>query len=106
MAFLTIDKTKCKQDGICAAECPRRIITQEDDKSFPQISKADEAICMACGHCVAVCPYGALSLARVNIEDGPEIKKELILSWSQAEQFLRSRRSIPSVFFLNQIYFQ
>ena len=94
MAFLTIDKTRCKQDGICAAECPRRIITQKDDKSFPQIAKADEAICMACGHCIAVCPHGALSLAGVHIEDCPEIKKDLILSWSQAEQFLRSRRSI------------
>ncbi len=41
MAFLTIDETKCKQDGICAAECPRRIITQEDSKSFPKVAEAD-----------------------------------------------------------------
>ena len=31
MAFLTIDENKCKQDGICAAECPRQIITQKDE---------------------------------------------------------------------------
>ena len=43
MAFLTIDETKCKKDGICAAECPRRIIIQEDDKSFPQVTQTDEA---------------------------------------------------------------
>ena len=43
MAFLTIDETKCKQDGICAAECPRRIITQVDDKSFPKVTDPDEA---------------------------------------------------------------
>jgi NAD-dependent dihydropyrimidine dehydrogenase PreA subunit len=54
MTFLTIDETKCKQDGICAAECPRGIIIQEDDKSFPQVAQADEASCMTCGHCVAV----------------------------------------------------
>ncbi len=94
MAFLTIDENKCKQDGICAAECPRQIITQEDDASFPQVAEADEAYCMACGHCVAVCPHGALSVAGVDIEVCPEIEKNLVLSWDQAEQFLRSRRSI------------
>jgi nitroreductase/NAD-dependent dihydropyrimidine dehydrogenase PreA subunit len=94
MAFLTIDETKCKQDGICAAECPRRIITQEDDASFPQVAEADEAYCMVCGHCVAVCPHGALSVTGVNIEDCPEIERDLVLSWDQTGQFLRSRRSI------------
>jgi nitroreductase/NAD-dependent dihydropyrimidine dehydrogenase PreA subunit len=94
MALLTIDESKCKKDGICAAECPRQIIIQKDDESFPQIRPADEASCMACGHCVAVCPHGALSVAGVAVEDCPEIEKELVLSWDQAEQFLRSRRSV------------
>ena len=94
MAFLTIDETKCKHDGICASECPRRIIIQEVDKSYPQIAQADEANCMTCGHCVAVCPHGALSVTGVDIEYCPEIEKDLVLSWDQAEQFLRSRRSI------------
>jgi nitroreductase/NAD-dependent dihydropyrimidine dehydrogenase PreA subunit len=94
MAFLTIDETRCKQDGICAAECPRRIITQEDETSFPQVAEADEACCMTCGHCVAVCPHGALSVAGVDIEDCPEIERDLVLSWDQTGQFLRSRRSI------------
>lgn len=78
MAFLTIDETKCKQDGICAAECPRQIIIQENDKSFLHIVKTEEANCLACGHCVAVCPHGALSVAGVDIEDCPEIEK----TWS------------------------
>jgi len=94
MAFLTIDENKCKQDGICAAECPRQIITQEDDKSFPRVAETDEANCMVCGHCVAVCPHGALSVTGVEIVDCPEIEKDLVLSWDQAEQFLRARRSI------------
>jgi ferredoxin len=94
MAFLTIDETKCKQDGICAAECPRRIIIQEDGKSFPQVAEADEVYCMTCGHCVAVCPHGALSVSGVDIEDCPEIERALVLSWDHAKQFLRTRRSI------------
>jgi len=94
MTFLTIDETRCKQDGICAAECPRQIITQKDETSFPQVAKTDEAYCMVCGHCVAVCPHGALSVAGVDIEDCPEIESDLSLSWGQTLQFLRSRRSI------------
>jgi len=94
MAILTIDETKCKQDGICAAECPRQLIIQEDDKSFPRIPPANEASCMACGHCVAVCPHGALSVAGVDINDCLEINNDLALSRDQADQFLRSRRSI------------
>ena len=93
MAFITIDETKCKQDGICAAECPRGVIRQEKD-SCPTIDPADEAYCMSCGHCVAVCPHGALSLAAVDINDCPEIRGDLVLTEDQAEQFLRSRRSI------------
>ncbi|MCP4630774.1 MAG: ferridoxin [bacterium] len=94
MAFLTIDENKCKQDGICAAECPRRIIILENNGDYPQVAEADEAYCMVCGHCVAVCPHGALSVTGVDIEDCPKIEKKLVLFWDQTEQFLRSRRSI------------
>ncbi len=94
MALLTIDETRCKKDGICAAECPRQIIIQEDETSLPYVTPANEAKCMACGHCVAVCPHGALSVTGVAVEDCPEIEKDLVLSWKQAKQFLRSRRSI------------
>ena len=58
MAFLTIDETEGKRDGICGAECPRRIIAQKDARSIPQIDQVDEASCMSCGHWVAVCPTG------------------------------------------------
>ena len=94
MAFLTIDETKCKQDGICAAECPRGIISGGDKEDFLQVAKAHEAFCMTCGHCVAVCPHGALSVVGVDVKDCPQIDKELVPSYEQAEQFLRSRRSI------------
>jgi nitroreductase/NAD-dependent dihydropyrimidine dehydrogenase PreA subunit len=94
MAFLTIEETKCKRDGICAAECPAGIITQKDDASIPQVADADGAICLVCGHCVVVCPHGALSVTGVDIADCPKIEKDLGLSWDQTGQFLRSRRSI------------
>ena len=94
MGLLIIDESKCKKDGICAGECPMAIIKLEDDDSFPRIVPGGDDICNSCGHCVAVCPHGALSHARVPIENSPLIEKELDINEEQAVQFLRSRRSI------------
>lgn len=94
MNFITIDQEKCKQDGICAATCPMGLIELKDEKSFPTPIEKAEEICITCGHCVAVCPHGALSLKSMKSEQCTRIQKELQISPEQAEQFLRSRRSV------------
>ncbi len=94
MGLVTVDKDKCKKDAICAMECPRRIISMDGEDGHPMIAEEKEAFCMVCGHCVAVCPHGAMSIAGVELADCPDIERELDLSEEQAEQFLRSRRSI------------
>ncbi len=94
MSLFTIDEKKCKKDGICVAECPVRIIAMKDASSMP-VPTADAAEqCIRCGHCVAVCPHGAFRHALLKPEDFPPIDKAHALSLEQAEQFLRSRRSI------------
>lgn len=94
MAFFTIDENKCKKDGICVAECPFDIIQLKDGNGYPELITGGEEMCMACGHCVAVCPHGAFSHSMVPIQDSPQIKKERIIDKQEAIQFLRSRRSI------------
>jgi nitroreductase/ferredoxin len=94
MGLLIIDKSKCKRDGICEQECPARIIQLPEGKSFPEIVPGGEETCLDCGHCVAVCPHGALSHERISIESSPAIREELRIDENQALQFLRSRRSI------------
>ena len=94
MALLIIDETKCKKDGICTRECPMGIIKLKDGNGFPEMVPGGEAICNSCGHCVAICPHGALSHARVPIDNSPAIEKALEISEEQAVQFLRSRRSV------------
>lgn len=94
MGLLTIDQEKCNKDGICVSECPRVIIRMQEGDGYPEIIPGGEETCMLCGHCVAVCPHGALSHAKVPIEDCPPIEKELTVNIEQAAQFLRTRRSI------------
>ncbi|MFC1824777.1 nitroreductase family protein [Thermodesulfobacteriota bacterium] len=93
MGLLRIDEKKCKKDGICVDECPSMIIRLKDRDGFPEIVPNPKSDCLVCGHCVAVCPQGALSHENVPIESCPPIKKELKITGDQAFQFLRSRRS-------------
>ena len=51
-------------------------------------------MCLRCGHCVAVCPHGALSHAEVPLSGCPEIRREAMVTHEQAIQFLRARRSV------------
>ncbi len=96
MGILIIDEAKCKKDGLCARECPMIIIKLKDGNGFPEMVPRGEDVCNNCGHCVAICPNGALSHASVPIEKSPSIEKEMEISEEQAVQFLRSRRSVRS----------
>jgi nitroreductase/NAD-dependent dihydropyrimidine dehydrogenase PreA subunit len=92
--LLVVDEKKCVKDGLCADECPARIIESTKKKTYPRLIPGGEAFCIACGHCVAVCPKGALSHRIIPSQDCPVIKKKLAVSEEQTWQMLRSRRSI------------
>lgn len=94
MRLLNVDPSKCKQDGLCAADCPMGIIRFTGKESYPEMPPENEALCIRCGHCVAVCPHGALDHTAVPLAACTDIDKNLVISSAQAEQFLRSRRSI------------
>lgn len=94
MSLFTVDPEKCAKDGICVEECPIKIIEIKDGHATPTpISGADE-LCINCGHCVAVCPHGALAHRAMTPEDCPAVKKEWLLGPDQAAHFLRARRSV------------
>lgn len=92
MDLITVDKEKCNKDGICAAECPMRIIDMQN--GFPQLMKGAEPFCINCGHCVAVCPTTALSHKNLSPEACLDFNPEWALSPEQTEHFLRQGRSI------------
>lgn len=94
MGFLIIDREKCRKDGICARTCPGRIITMDGNDGYPDMVAHGEEGCTRCGHCVAVCPHGALRHEKIPLEGCPPVTEELKIGEAQAIQFLRSRRSI------------
>lgn len=93
MELFSIDQKTCRQDGICAAVCPSRIIEFQKG-ACPVPAAGAEKACIACGHCVAACPGGSLDHRAMTAEQCPPVQQDLALSADHAEHFLRSRRSI------------
>ncbi len=94
MGLLEIDRNKCKKDAICAEECPMGIIKMADEDGYPFLMAGAEEACIRCGHCVAVCPHGAMRHTSIPMERCLPIQKDLAINKEQAVQFLRSRRSV------------
>jgi ferredoxin len=89
-----VDQEKCNRDGICVAECPTHVLEIIEDGDFPTPTVDFSGTCLKCGPCVAACPTGAVSLDWLAPDECPSIRGDLELSPEQAEQFLRSRRSV------------
>ena len=92
MSLFTIDKSKCKKDGICAIDCPLGIISFDND--YPFTTAEAEKGCINCGHCLAICPHEALSLSKMPLENCQPFRPELIPSFEQVEAFLKGCRSV------------
>jgi len=72
------------------------IIKIQEPEAFPSLVPDGEALCINCGHCVGVCPHGALRLETMAPEACDPVKRDLLPTPEQVEHFLRSRRSVRS----------
>lgn len=91
MGSVRIDRELCTQCGLCVQDCVRRVLFQQPDG---QIVVGDEAWCILCGHCVAVCPPGAISHSALGSEGFDDIPRESRLDLDNLRAFLRRRRSV------------
>ena len=91
MPQITINPDLCKRDGICVLSCPAQGFVQMEKGSLPEV--AYEEHCIACGHCVCLCPHGAISHADFPPGSVHSLRQEMIPSSEQLLEILRSRRS-------------
>lgn len=91
---LSVDQKKCGGDGACAAVCPIRILEIGKDTRVPGFVEGGEKACINCGHCVTVCPTGALSLASMPVDSCRTLAKDWRILPEPLEQFMKGRRSI------------
>jgi nitroreductase/NAD-dependent dihydropyrimidine dehydrogenase PreA subunit len=92
MPKITVDQNKCKRDGLCVLVCPEQVFEQSDKTKIPAIVRAD--ICLSCGHCVAICPHGAIAHESVPSSRIRPIVQQKLPTPEQLEHLICVRRSV------------
>ncbi len=94
MALFTADPSRCARDGACVAECPVRIVDLQPADPAPSVPAEAEEFCRHCGHCVAVCPHGAIVCGDMRPDQMDAAPVEWPLGPEEAGRVLRARRSV------------
>ena len=88
---IAIDQEVCRKCGLCVEACIHAKLKHPDTSAPPRV--AEDMECIACGHCVAICPTGALSHSAFSPEAIRPLNSELLPSPDQMMETLRARRS-------------
>jgi len=88
---IEIDRGICDREGLCAQVCPW-VLGQESPNSVPTVAHPHE--CILCGHCVAVCPTGAITHLDMDAKNFLPTQPGQIVSPDTLQLFLRRRRSV------------
>lgn len=89
MSWVTIDYDKCTICGTCIEGCGRCFHMEGDRVTV----HADQNCCSLCGRCVALCPTGAVTHDKMNMENFPEIRRREFITPDDFTDFVRQRRS-------------
>jgi nitroreductase/NAD-dependent dihydropyrimidine dehydrogenase PreA subunit len=91
MLEISINEDVCKKDGFCARACVSGIFQQEKMGTIPKIEHTER--CILCGHCVAICPHGAISHSHFPEGSVSPLRADLVPTYDQVLELIRSRRS-------------
>lgn len=94
MDFVKIDADKCTRDLLCIKDCPAQILKINKETNLPFMIDKGHQFCMLCGHCMAICPTGALSLYDISAADCPPVQRDLLPDGASVFHLLQTRRSI------------
>ncbi|HAK47342.1 MAG TPA: hypothetical protein DCO79_15660 [Spirochaeta sp.] len=91
-----INSTECTFCGLCAADCPSRIITIDKNSQTAEIASSG---CIECSHCAMICPVGAVRADGEQLQSYPAGTAEFASSPDAVaafEHLIKSKRSVRS----------
>ena len=93
-----VDENLCIGCGECAKDCPFQLIEMKED--IPMLTKENEANCVQCQHCLAVCSTGALSILGKNPADsipltGGEVPVQQLATLMKGRRSVRRYKKEP-----------
>lgn len=87
--LIKVNYKKCVKCGLCARDCVMGVIDMSG--GWPEQIREN---CIACGHCVAICPTTAMDNVKSPLSLQVSLKNTRPLAAEEAERFLRLRRSV------------
>jgi len=94
MPLIDVNPDICKRCFTCTKTCPMLIFAKKDKESIPDILNDNLQFCLLCGHCVAICPNGAITHDSFPPGSIVPVRREVLPSAEQVIEMLRMRRSI------------
>lgn len=94
MSLISIIPSLCTCPNACVDSCPYALLTRSEGQLPEEVPGAYD-VCIRCGHCMAVCPTGALSNAHLQGQEFTEISR-LDRAGDPMAFALRTRRSTRS----------
>lgn len=98
--MIKFDYEKCNSCMICLKSCGSRLLKEDPQSNQPHLAYD---FCSDCGHCVSVCPQGAISLENKEASQIPSIKDHSIkfqdfLNLTKARRSYRiyQKKSVPN----------
>ena len=91
MSVVSIDPQQCKKDGLCVRVC-EKVFAQETEGSVPIVVREEH--CNSCGHCVLICPAGAITQKDCPPENVHPVNREILPSYESLREMIAARRSI------------
>lgn len=94
MQKIVLDQSLCIRCGQCTLVCPNQILRRQTSQDYPACEQGAEENCIACHHCIAACPGGALTVNGIGCSDCLENDKSIVIRFEHIAHLIRNRRSI------------
>jgi nitroreductase/NAD-dependent dihydropyrimidine dehydrogenase PreA subunit len=91
MLKFEVRQEKCTRCGLCAKDCPVKIIDLKT--GYPRIEVDKEQTCIRCQHCLAICPTAAISILGRDPKQSRSIEGNFP-DPDQLEILIKGRRSV------------